>query len=103
MVSPDLWRDASAIASIFNDFGQISGLALNIPKTVVIPLWPLATEDVAQTLESRYADCTGVTVAEWGSYVGFAEVPGKGEHSWSKPLKKYRHRSALWGAQPLGL
>ena len=45
----------------------------------------------------------GVTVAEWGSYLGFAEGPGKGEHSWSKPMKKYRHRSELWGAQPLGL
>ena len=40
MVSPDLWRDASAIAAMFNDFGQISGLTLNIPKTVAIPLWP---------------------------------------------------------------
>ena len=39
LLSNDLPRDADTIKAIFEEFAEISGLDLNLNKTVVIPLW----------------------------------------------------------------
>ena len=35
-----LRRDGPRVAKIFKEFGEVSGMHLNIPKCVLIPLWP---------------------------------------------------------------
>ena len=45
------WDSAQPIAEeVFKEFAEMSGLDLNISKTVCIPLWPEGGEDVRQTL-----------------------------------------------------
>ena len=36
----NFWAHVNSLQALFRDFAQISGLCLNIPKTVVIPLCP---------------------------------------------------------------
>ena len=36
---PDLWSCLPAVVPVFLDFESISGLGLNLPKTVIIPLF----------------------------------------------------------------
>ena len=40
MCLPSLFDDAVQVMRIFLAFAKISGLKLNLPKTVVVPLWP---------------------------------------------------------------
>ena len=39
MVVHDFIREGTSIFSVYKEFSKFSGLKLNIPKTVVIPLW----------------------------------------------------------------
>ena len=47
-VTPDIFESAPALLSIFADFGRISGLLLNLPKTTCFV--PLFRSDVATGL-----------------------------------------------------
>ena len=46
---------------------------------------------------------SGISVASWARYLGFALGPGKGLHSWDKALVKYIDRSEWWGKAGYGL
>ena len=50
MVVKDWWAISTSLASVFTKFGAISGVDLNIPKTVIIPLWPTQLESFRSRL-----------------------------------------------------
>ena len=103
MVLEDLWLTAPRLAHMFNEFEAISGLALNLPKTVIIPLWPTPTDDVRQHMPTVSPPWADVQVASSGTYLGIVTGPGKGDSSWHKPNAKYVERVKMWGQQPIGL
>ena len=103
MVTSNWWDIAASVQSAFEEFGTISGLILNLPKTVLIPLWPAPLENVKAELARRLPAWAAVEVARWGTYLGFATGPGKQDHSWDKPLLKYQQRIAQWNWSGLGL
>ena len=39
LITGDLKRDARTIMSIFGDYNKLSGLGLNMPTVMVIPMW----------------------------------------------------------------
>ena len=100
IVVDDLAAHAHTLAGIFNSFGDISGLKLNLPKCVVIPLWDGASSDQIAQWEPAW---DSMCVASWGRYLGLAIGPGKLEHSWDNALPKYVQRAHDWSAHHLGL
>ena len=50
MVVPYFPRDANTIIGIYRAFGDISGWKLNLPKTILIPLWPGSLKSIKCTL-----------------------------------------------------
>ena len=42
-------------------------------------------------------------VASWGRYLGFATGPGKGNHTWDKPVEKFLNRLKDWHWSLLGM
>jgi hypothetical protein len=103
MVMHDWWGSAGMVRRIFSEFSNISGLDLNLPKTVMIPLWPAPVLEVRKAVEGTLPEWEGINIAEYGTYLGFAEGPGKGSHTWDKAAHKYFERAQLWGRQGLGL
>ncbi len=50
MVPPNFLRDGAGIMHLYKEFGHISNLRLNLPKTVLVPLWPTEPQRLKSTL-----------------------------------------------------
>ena len=80
MVMRSWKRDHRRVFSTFKAFEAVSNLALNLSKTVVIPLWDA---DIGQLRLATRADTSAIQVC-WdnaGKYLGFYIGPGKGSKS----------------------
>ena len=103
LVTHDWKTELPKIQSTFKDFEEVSGLALNIAKTHLIPLGDKAPADIQQELEMEGNTWASCSFTDWSTYLGFAIGPGKQEHSWDKPLKKLQQRTEFWDWSKLGL
>ena len=92
-VTADLSGDADALLDIFDSYARMSGLCLNLRKTVIIPLTTRQVDDWAAEFLRDHPKWAGVQIASWGTYLGFAVGPGKGTHSWEKPCSKLVDRA----------
>ena len=99
----DLPRDAELLMQSFRSFEEISGLALNLSKTITIPLWLDPLQDIKEQLAEKHSAWNLVCVARKGTYLGFAIGPEKGDTSWGKAEDKFLKRAQLWGMQGGGL
>ena len=100
----DYTRTIPTIATIFQEFEQISGLQLNIDKTVFIPLWPMACERHLKNLITELCPSwRNIKVADMGKYLGFWIGPGAGDSSWEKAGKKFESRIKQWRGTKCGL
>jgi hypothetical protein len=70
-------------------------MELNLPKTVVIPLWPQALQEIQDKVANKLPQWSGVEITTAGRYIGFMEGPGKGESSWRKANRKYMERATM--------
>ena len=92
------------LQKLFSEFAAISGMALNIKKTVLIPLWPITSLDnVRRLVREICPPWKDVVIDTCAKYLGFYIGPGAVDKSWGKPLQKYNQRVALWSSQHLGL
>ena len=95
----DLPKDAARIIAI----GKISGLELNMPKTIAIPLWDQDVGEAKSRVTQSSQDWEKIQFAGFSIYLGFATGPEKGDASWSKATDKFLKRATLWGLQGTGL
>ena len=102
-VTPDFWHDAPLLRNLFDDFERVSGLGLNIGKCVIIPLSPQPLPNFRERLCSAVPEWGNMQVATFGTYLGFAVGPGKGDATWNKPAVKFTARAHMWSGLPLGL
>jgi len=97
------WRlQGRRVMRTFAAFRRVSGLALNLEKTIVIPLWE---EDLGQ-LAARAAEEMPEFAVQWashGRYLGYQIGPGRGERTWDKPKAKYEQRLREWDWSAMGL
>ena len=103
-VIDDYAKHLPMIAKIFEEYRQISGLQLNIKKTVFIPLWKASSIEQLRTLIKEL--CPGwehIKIDSQGKYLGFIIGPGSGERSWCSPLAKYNQRIEKWKDVHCGL
>jgi len=98
------WRaDSKLLEDTFSEFALMSGLELNIKKTVVVPLWEQGMQELKGELGASSGAWKDVSVDSCGVYLGFAEGPGKGNTSWDKNLAKFTSRCRAWGTVVEGL
>ena len=104
LVIKDYNQSAGIISQIFDEFGEISGLRLNIKKTLFIPLWPLQSKEALQALLReecpRWKD---IGIDNKGKLLGIVIGPGADDHAWTKPLRKFENRVQHWSTLRLGL
>jgi hypothetical protein len=103
VVLADLFTEAGPIMEQFKEFAKISGMELNLPKTVVIPLWHDPLDTCRKDLQRNLPDWSEVRVDDASTYLGFVVGPGRGMRSWDKPTRKFSERAKLWSTQGVGL
>jgi hypothetical protein len=89
-VVEDFFEVAGPIKNMFDEFAEISCMELNLPKTIVIPLWPEPLSLIRDRVAHDLPQWSGVEVADAGRYLGFMEGPGKGDSSWDKANRNFR-------------
>lgn len=92
-----------ALARVFDEFAKISGMRLNFSKTVVVPLFVVDSEALRADLATVAPAWGQMCIADHARYLGFEVGPGRGELSWSAPLRKYRERVDIWRSIGAGL
>ena len=97
-------RCIPALSKLFDEFRRISALALNIQKTVFIPLWKVSS---VEELRFRITEVCplwhSINLDNAGKYLGFMIGPGSHGRSWQKPLLKFISRARDWASLRLGL
>ncbi len=81
MVLPAFFDSAREVMQIFDRFGAVSGMKLNLPKSVVVPLWLAPPEQTKADIASSLPEWTGVEVTNASRYLGYMVGPGKGSKS----------------------
>ena len=103
LVTDNFLLHSSRIMELFSEFGEISGLHLNLAKTVLIPLCRFDEGQFRQWLLTYRPKWSDVSVQSCGKYLGFMIGPGKQLNSWSKCIAKYQQRADIWSRLPVGL
>ena len=94
---------AKLFVPTFEKFAAISGLALNLGKTVFIPLGDDTLDSFRQDLELRFPGWGAAGVRWWADYLGFTLGPESQGRSWRKAMLQYTRRTDLWAQLGLGL
>ena len=103
MTLADFHKHADAIMKVFRDYGAFSGLRLGMQKTAVIPLWKYNASSFNIFLRDTLPEWSRAQTADKGKYLGFVIGPGRGQHSWSTAVSKYKRRAQQWACLPIGL
>ena len=103
LVANDIFASAAVFVPIFAEFASISGLRLNVRKTISVPLGDASLSDFKAALEARAPGWGAAPVRLWADYLGFVLGPEAGDHIWEKAFAKVEARSALWAQLGLGL
>ena len=103
MVASDIFVSAKIFAPLFHEFALISGLALNLTKTVFVPLGDDTPQGFREALERHLPGWGAAQVRGWATYLGFTLGPDAGNRGWTKALAQYGRRAALWSQLGLGL
>ena len=96
-------RKLGGIAIVFEEYGRISGLKLNIRKTVIIPLFQIDLKVLKQALAMKIPLWAEADVQDHGMYLGFVIGYFWELTAWKKPTAKYLDRAKLWDKQGLGM
>ena len=103
LVSRDIFFSVQAFAPIFQDFVEVSGLALNIRKTVFVPLGDSPPETLRLRIDAIVPGWGSAAFRFYAEYLGFYLGPDAGTRCWDKTLAKVRRRAELWSRLGLGM
>ena len=103
MVIPHGMGRITALRCLFEEFALISGLELNIPKTVIVPLFQHCESQLRDGVRRAAPRWAGISIARAAKYLGLYVGPGRGELSWKGPVDKCLERARLWGKIGAGM
>ncbi len=103
LLTDNLERDVGQLEELFNNFAIISGLKLNIAKSVVVPLAPDKDAIIKDMLYRTAPTWGGMQLSLSAKYLGFYLGPGRGKLSWEKPMQKFKERINVWQNKGVGL
>ena len=78
-VLPRGLREIPALVVIFEEYASTSGLHLNLPKTVLMPLYLCSHDDLSHELSRRFPLWAGLSVSGRAKYLGYTLGPSRGE------------------------
>ena len=108
----NIYEKLPDVAKLFENYAKISGLELNLGKTLVVPLWRKGEEaeqeieeydELRQVLRKLGGGWEKVQIRTCAKYLGFVVGPGRDEHVWDKSVSKWEARAASWAGKGIGL
>jgi len=81
----------------------MTGLELNMPKCVLVPLWHCTLDVLREELVLQSPFWSQIAVQGYGKYLGFMVGPQALSKSWEAPLRKFSTAARDWGKLGLGL
>ena len=96
-------KQLDALVSILCAFGAISGMKVNIGKTVGIPLWPGPLADAHRFIAGAAPRWAALPLCSNAVYLGCMIGPAKRGTEWDKALTKFKGRIRDWPRSSLGL
>jgi hypothetical protein len=95
VVVKNLWVSMPALQNLFSEFHAISGLALNVQKTVAIPLWKICSHrNLRMLLRESCPAWANISIQDQGKYLGFMVGPGAKGESWKKKTFEQIHQQS---------
>ena len=91
------------LINIFNEYAIISGLQLNLPKTVYVPLHTTDLVTWSQEFQRLHPIWHDINIASKVKYLEFILGPGRDHDSYFKPIAKYIQRASDWNTVGCGL
>ena len=96
LVLQAFWVAAPALVKIFTDWRAVSGLRLNMTKSIIILLNSRKVDTFAERLRCDAAGWEDMSVNTTCKYLGFYVGPGKSDLSWTKSMDKFKERVSMW-------
>ncbi len=81
------------------EIARISGLDLNLRKTIIVLLSGEGSEEIQQMMRESCPSWAAVTVRGYAKYLGFVLGPDRQTRTWDETSQKYLNRAAL-GPRP---
>ena len=103
LVTDNFHSTASTIHSLFREFAAISSLRLNMPKTVMIPLWRSTPDQVRRMVKDEHPSWKEVEVTYAARYLGVILGPDSVHKSWEKATDRFTQRCLQWCTLHLGI
>ena len=94
---------AGTLQDIFFEYESITGLRLNIDKTVFVPLFLHDVCDLRTSLVDAAPLWGALPIAGKAKYLGFVLGPDRGIDTWTAAATKYEDRARTWGKMSLGM
>ena len=103
VVAPSTQGCMPTLMKLFEEMAKVAGLGLNLPKCVLIPLWPIEVDIISVEFASRFPAWAAIAIRDKGTYLGFVIGPGCEDSSWHRPLRKYLDCVKWWSKAGVGL
>lgn len=103
VVVQELDTDLPVLQRVFAEYSHMSGLTLNVKKTVIIPLSNRSLQETTGRVEKNCKEWAGAAIATEGTYLGFQIGPSSAGKSWDKPLEKFEKATKKWCNLKAGL
>lgn len=94
--------DVGQLETTFAEYATISGLALHLGKTCIVPLKIAEEQEFRGIISSEAPSWGGVRISYTAEYLGFRLGPGDQHASWYKPLEKYTGKAVAWSKTGCG-
>jgi hypothetical protein len=102
MILPQAEEHLRDLQTFFQDFGTVSGLHLNIGKTVLVPLWEFDEHSVRNTVAQQAPDWGGICIQGHAKYLGFYVDPLRHNTLGTLPFRSSRKGLSSGGEWALG-
>jgi hypothetical protein len=104
IVIADYVKSIPTVSDLFTQYAAISGLRLNVKKTLFIPLWHVSSYGGLRNLIREHCPAwRDINIDLNGKYLGFVIGPATSGRSWNAPMCKYARRVASWDHRRCGL
>ena len=89
----DFWATILVLLMTILQFDRIANLRISWKRTVIIPLYPIAIEDIRSRLISMFPLISPATFAYTGRYLGVFFGPSAGHMEWKDTAIKIRKKA----------
>lgn len=103
VVLDDVDAQFPILTQALDEFGSISGMRINVPKTFGIPLWEDTLPEAKSIVASAATEWSCPPLARAGLYLGVMIGPDNHVNQWDKACGRFRERISGWAWSSLGL